>query len=154
MQKYLVILDEVFSIADLYDHFVDEKFQVYNIGKEKADDDNDLVYERIQTEKKQRVYQYEKAVLSVYLPHDLVTKWTIKWKKFLTELQNGKDRFGIIINVDDDSLVQFVYNSFGEYFTALYLSKHLERVPETRSFWFDDKIHQHPSFLRLDVGDE
>ncbi|KAJ3657071.1 hypothetical protein Zmor_016103 [Zophobas morio] len=143
-RKYKILLNKVFSIADLYKYFVEEKFNVYFRDKEGVGDPkalNDIVYQRITDEKYQRIDYYKKSSLKLYFEDDVL--------QTSTEVTKIRDPIGFIINTSAEFGPEFFHNSFGEYFAALYLAEHWEKTSHIPNFTFDEKYYNIRFFLDL-----
>ncbi|XP_063914493.1 uncharacterized protein LOC135130947 [Zophobas morio] len=143
--RYSRLLDEIFSIADLYERFVEEKFNFHfreKEGIENMEDVNDLVYERITKEKNNQLSYYKESALRLYFDETVLQKLEIK-----RELVADKDPAGFITDVSDKA--EFFHNSFGEYFAAAYLAQHREKLLHIQNFTFDSKYNNIRFFFDL-----
>ncbi|XP_063914492.1 uncharacterized protein LOC135130946 [Zophobas morio] len=143
--RYSRLLDEIFSIADLYERFVEEKFNFHfreKEGIENMEDVNDLVYERITKEKNNQLDYYKESALRLYFDETVLQKLEIK-----RELIVDKDPAGFITDVSDKA--EFFHNSFGEYFAAAYLAQHREKLLHIQNFTFDSKYNNIRFFFDL-----
>ncbi|XP_063914359.1 serine/threonine-protein phosphatase 6 regulatory ankyrin repeat subunit B-like isoform X4 [Zophobas morio] len=143
--RYSLLLDKIFSIADLYKRFVKEKFRFHfreKEGIENMEEENDLVKERIDKEINNQIDHYEVSALRLYFDETVLQKFDIK-----TELNTDKDRAGFITDVGDKRA--FFHNSFGEYFAAAYLAQHREKLLHIQNFTFDSKYNNIRFFFDL-----
>ncbi|XP_063923842.1 receptor-interacting serine/threonine-protein kinase 4-like [Zophobas morio] len=109
LNKYLNLLGGNFTVLKLYNHFVKEKFNVLYAEKKEFCLSNESNYQHFVNEK-------EKNPINVKCNLDEEVK------TFLNKIKNEGDEVGIISRVNSNNEVEFVHNSFGEYFAALYLS--------------------------------
>ncbi|KAJ3656039.1 hypothetical protein Zmor_015142 [Zophobas morio] len=151
---YLKLLDNHFTVLDLYQHFVDQNFELY---KEKNNVDcsvekNFKKYERMK-EKKIKCY---KIVAARYYLKNLVSG-TIstdenverQLEKFSQEIEQEGDSVGFICQMTSDEVVEFSHNSYGEYFAALYLSETCRCMVRDKKFISDGHFDNIRFFLNL-----
>ncbi|XP_063905701.1 uncharacterized protein LOC135124516 [Zophobas morio] len=139
--KYRTLLTSIFSITDLYRHFVDEKFNIYHQIKANLDGSNDVMIQVMERSKKDRLKQYEEAALKTYLRPEVLEALKINCDAFLEEIQSGCDSVGIIIDVTDEKIPSFLHNSYGEYFAASFLRKYHDKVPNFSDFVFEESFN-------------
>jgi ankyrin repeat protein len=139
--KYKTLLSNIFSITDLYRHFVDEKFNIYHQVKAMLDDSNDLMMQIVERSKNERLRHYEEAALMTYLKPEILDELRINCDSFLDEIQLSCDSVGIIVDVTEEKIPSFLHNSYGEYFAASYLSKNYRRVRCFVDFIFEESYN-------------
>ncbi|XP_063907485.1 uncharacterized protein LOC135125753 [Zophobas morio] len=134
-EKYQKLLTDTFSLADLYHHFVNEKFN--NFYKEKAniEEPNDSLRQILLTYKESYIKKYEKAAVALLNESNL----QVDCDKFLTKIKEERDAFGLIVDVSDNMQPIFVHNSYGEYFIACYFFKNYGKVANLKNILFKER---------------
>ncbi|XP_044253105.1 uncharacterized protein LOC123004053, partial [Tribolium madens] len=147
IDKYLALLSNIFTVADLYEHFV-EKI-IYDNYKEKKDYnfDIDANWEEFEANKITMLDYYQKIAVQVYLKDEC--NFDPLTQKFLTKIKNTKDPIGFIINVTEDDNPQFLHNSYGEYFAALCLTSRENFAKIPNEFYVNEWYHNIRFFLDL-----
>ncbi|XP_063924235.1 uncharacterized protein LOC135138239 isoform X2 [Zophobas morio] len=124
-EKYLNLLDSVFTVLDLYRHFVDEKFKVFYQEKSKLDLSVEHIFQQFEDEKETKLKCYKTVAARCYLDNLSVTIIDANYKhqlqSFLETIENKGDAVGFICRVASNGGVEFSHNSYGEYFAAMYL---------------------------------
>jgi ankyrin repeat protein len=128
-QKYLDLLNKTFSLAQLYEHFVEQKFIVYFREKENFNENNDDLSDRNEKEKNSRICDYRNVAFAKYFKKDIASV-NSRSKQFLTEIKNNnnKDIFGFVTSVSEELVPEFCHNSFGEYFAGSYIAENKKEV--------------------------
>ena len=142
--KYSALLTDILSIADLYEHFVDKIFTRYFTEKENADVSNDYTRRRIKNQKQQQSEYYGRVSLKLYFEDDVLQSLGAG-----VAASKDKDQVGFITKISEDDRPEFFHNSFGEYFAALYLANHHDKVSSIKDFVFDKKYNNLRFFFDL-----
>jgi ankyrin repeat protein len=137
--KYQDLLQNIFSLTDLYDSFIDKQFQ-RKFGETKYNSSNSAeryIYEHFKSYHQQ---QYEIVALKVYLYEDIFKKFfhEVILELFLQQVRNHGDIIRIVAQ-DKNGAPTFYHNTFGEYFVASWLSKNWKHVSNLESFFFDEQ---------------
>ncbi|RZC43034.1 uncharacterized protein BDFB_009381 [Asbolus verrucosus] len=139
LEKYKKLLNSIFSITDLYHHFVDEKFNHYYKEKANIKNRNDLTERILDEHKKSRLKKYEKVALKMYFEQNILEDLKINCENFLKRIQEDNDCIGIITEVTENRIPNFWHPSYGEYFAATYFSKNYQRIPKFKEFIFKER---------------
>ncbi|RZC41461.1 Ank 2 domain containing protein, partial [Asbolus verrucosus] len=137
-EKYNHLLENVFSLTDLYSYFIDEKFNFYYRDKENINELNENIIKRNELYKKGRIDNYAKAAMKTYFDHNVLKNLNTNCEELLAEIKKSGDPVGIITDVSEQNISNFVHNSYGEYFAALYLSKNMNMMSQFSNFIFDE----------------
>ncbi|XP_063923856.1 uncharacterized protein LOC135137984 [Zophobas morio] len=152
-EKYLNLLDSVFTVLDLYRHFVDEKFKVFYQEKNKFDLSVERMFQKFEDEKEAKINCYKTVAARSYLEDLSVTNidvdFEIQLKYFLQEIENGGDAVGFICQIASNGGVEFSHNSYGEYFAALYLFETYPSTARDTKFVSDGRYNNIRFFLDL-----
>ncbi|XP_063914008.1 uncharacterized protein LOC135130538 isoform X1 [Zophobas morio] len=132
------LLAYTFSVTDLYEYFVHEKFRFY-YSKANIDVNNNVAKTIIQEHKERRIEDYEMVALNLCLaPEILATLKLYSIDNFLLKMQKEDDCFGIL-EVTKNT-VNFAHRTYAEYFVALWLSKNYQKITNLGAFFFDDNF--------------
>ncbi|XP_063923966.1 uncharacterized protein LOC135138055 isoform X2 [Zophobas morio] len=152
-EKYLNLLDSVFTVLDLYRHFVDEKFKVFYQDKSKLDLSVEHIFQQFEDEKETKLKCYKSVAARCYLDNLSVTKIDANYehqlKIFLETIENKGDAVGFICGVANNGSVEFNHNSYGEYFAALYLFEIDPPIVRDKKFISDGHFDNIRFFLDL-----
>jgi ankyrin repeat protein len=137
--KYQDLLQNIFSLTDLYDTFIDKQFQ-RKFGETTYDSSNSTecyIYEHFKSYHQQ---QYEIVALTVYLYEEIFKNFfhEVIFEPFLQQVRNQGDIIEIVAQ-DKNGAPTFYHNTFGEYFVASWLSKNWKHVSNLKSFFFDEQ---------------
>ncbi|XP_063923699.1 uncharacterized protein LOC135137870 [Zophobas morio] len=156
IDKYLTLLDGIFTVIDLYEHFVEQKFHVLYRDKQEITLRNEQNNQYFENEKNARMKHYKILAASYYTFHSLKNKIKNKFfgygqttKNFLKKNKNQGDDVGFIAGVISRYDVEFVHNSYGEYFAALYLFEHKSSKARDRKFISNSRHRNIRFFLDL-----
>ncbi|XP_063921132.1 uncharacterized protein LOC135135940 [Zophobas morio] len=124
--KYSNCSEDIFNIIDLYQYFLDEKFDIYYKKLYFKDYPQQIHYreEHKQDHKNARIKKYQKAALKTLVPS--IQKETNECKEFLEKIKQEHDPVGIITEVTVETIPYFIHKSFAEYFVATYFVKKYE----------------------------
>ncbi|KAJ3653096.1 hypothetical protein Zmor_019013 [Zophobas morio] len=154
--KYLPLLDGIFTVLDLYEHFVQEKFHVLYNDKKEITLRNEQNNQHFENEKNTRMNHYKSLAASYYIYNSLIDKIINKLfgygktnDSFLEKIKNEGDDVGLICRVISKYDVEFVHNSYGEYFAALYLFEHETSKARDQKFISDSRFNNIRFFLDL-----
>ncbi|KAJ3655451.1 hypothetical protein Zmor_014582 [Zophobas morio] len=136
--KYRILLEKLFSLTDLYQHIIDEKFNRYY--KEKADVryPNNALRQVLEGYKKSMFEKYEKAGLKSLVKKEVFKQLNINCDDFLNEIQDRADSIGLITEVTD-KFPQFLHNSYAEFFVAKYFIEHHSEINDFEKIIFDSR---------------
>ncbi|KAJ3655452.1 hypothetical protein Zmor_014583 [Zophobas morio] len=136
--KYSDLLEKLFSLTDLYQNIIDEKFNRYY--KEKADVrcPNSVLRKILESYKRTMFEKYEKAGLKSLVKKEVFKQLNINCDDFLNEIQDGADSIGLIIEVTD-KFPQFLHNSYAEFFVAKYFMENHKEINDFEKIIFDSR---------------
>jgi hypothetical protein len=113
-----------FSIAKLYQHFVEQKFCRYYMDKLDWNSNNEGQMDTYDNIKKERIQNYEKIATKMYFEKEIVSnKMSLYVDDFLSRIKFHGDPVGIITRIVDSNYPVFLHNSFTDYFAGSYLAK-------------------------------
>ncbi|KAJ3662067.1 hypothetical protein Zmor_006431 [Zophobas morio] len=154
-EKYLDLLNYIFTVLDLYEHFVDEKFRVLYEEKKEIVLSNEQNEKLFVKEKETKMNYYKRLAASSYIYNSFVEKlFNInrsvdkEVKTFLQKIKNEGDDVGFITRIVSDD-VEFAHNSYGEYFAALYLFEHRSSKARDKKFISNSRYNNIRFFLDL-----
>lgn len=150
IEKYLHLLSTIFTVADLYEQFVDKIIYSNYEEKRNFNFNIDANWEDFEENKTLIINRYKKIAVQVYFEGQF--ELTSDTLAFLTKLKTSKDPIGFIIKVTEDNNFQFLHNSYGEYFTALYLSENFSEISFVEDFLINERYYNIRFFLDLIVG--
>jgi ankyrin repeat protein len=137
--KYQDLLQNIFSLTDLYDTFIDKQFQrkFEDTTYDSSNSTERYIYEHFKSYHQQ---QYEIVALKVCLNEEIFKKFfhEVILEPFLQQVRNDGDIIGIVAQ-DKNGSPMFYHNTFGEYFVASWLSKNCKHVTNLMSFFFDEQ---------------
>ncbi|KAJ3625150.1 hypothetical protein MTP99_018713 [Tenebrio molitor] len=137
--KYHDLLQNIFSLTDLYDTFIDKQFQrkFEDTTYDSSKSTERYIYEHFKSYHQQ---QYEIVALKVCLNEEIFKKFfhEVILEPFLQQVRNDGDIIGIVAQ-DKNGSPMFYHNTFGEYFVASWLSKNCKHVTNLMSFFFDEQ---------------
>ncbi|KAJ3655454.1 hypothetical protein Zmor_014585 [Zophobas morio] len=132
------LLDKLFSLTDLYQHIIDEKFNRYYQLKADVRAPNDILKQVLIDHKRLMLEKYEKAGLKALIKKEVFRHLNIECDDFLNEIQNRADSIGLITEVTD-SFPQFLHNSYAEFFVAKYFTEHYKEIEDFEKIIFDSR---------------
>ncbi|XP_063930421.1 uncharacterized protein LOC135142611 [Zophobas morio] len=154
--KYLRLLDGIFTVLDLYEHCIDEKFRVLYNDKNEIPLRSEQNLQSFENEKNTRINHYKSLAASYYiynsLRHRIASKFLSTDKttdSFVEKIKNEGDDVGFISRVISKYDVEFIHNSYGEYFAALYLFEYEPSKAREREFISDSRYKNIRFFLDL-----
>ncbi|XP_063923546.1 uncharacterized protein LOC135137750 isoform X1 [Zophobas morio] len=154
--KYLHLLDGIFTVLDLYEHFVDEKFHVLYNDKKEITLRNEQNIQNFEKEKNTKMNHYKSLAASYYLYNSFISKIAntlFRYDKttdsFLEKLKKEGDDVGFISRVISKYDVDFTHNSYGEYFAALHLFEQEASKARDKKFISDSRFKNIRFFLDL-----
>ncbi|KAJ3641441.1 hypothetical protein Zmor_027948 [Zophobas morio] len=156
LNKYLNLLGGNFTVLKLYNHFVKEKFNVLYAEKKEFCLSNESNYQHFVNEKESKMNFYKQLAANFYIydsfaenPINVKCNLDEEVKTFLNKIKNEGDEVGIISRVNSNNEVEFVHNSFGEYFAALYLCKYEPLKARDQKFITNRRYNNIRFFLDL-----
>ncbi|KAJ3651304.1 hypothetical protein Zmor_017354 [Zophobas morio] len=152
--KYLLLLDGIFTVLDLYEHFVEEKFHVLYNDINEITLRNEQNIQNFENDKNARMGHYKSLAVSFYIYNSLIHKIVNEFSfnttdSFVKKIKNEGDDVGIISRVTSRYDVEFIHNSYGEYFAALYLFEHNPYKARERKFISNSRYKNIRFFLDL-----
>ncbi|KAJ3651303.1 hypothetical protein Zmor_017353 [Zophobas morio] len=152
--KYLLLLDGIFTVLDLYEHFVEEKFYVLYNDKNEITLRNEQNIQNFENDKNARMNHYKSLAVSFYIYNSLIHKIVNEFSfnttdSFVKKIKNEGDNVGFISRVTSRYDVEFIHNSYGEYFAALYLFEHKPYKARERKFISNSRYKNIRFFLDL-----
>jgi ankyrin repeat protein len=137
--KFQDLLQNIFSLTDLYDTFIEKQFErkFGETGYDSSNSTERYIYEHFKSYHQQ---QYEIVALKVYLNEEIFRKFfhEVILEPFLHQVRNDGDIMRIVAQ-DKNGTPTFYHNTFGEYFVASWLSKNCKHVSNLESFLFDEQ---------------
>jgi hypothetical protein len=120
---YEWLTNDSFSIAKLYQHFVEQNFHRHYMGKLDWNRNIEGQMDTYENIKKQSIENYEKIALKMYFEEEIVrNKMSLYVGDFLSEIKYQGDPVGIISRIVGSNPV-FLHSSFTDYFAGSYLAK-------------------------------
>ncbi|XP_063926709.1 uncharacterized protein LOC135140199 [Zophobas morio] len=153
--KYADLLNTAFTLLDLYENFIHEKFEIYFNEKRQSNRKIDTVDQDCEDEMEERVNFYKELAYYVYLEskYRVIVKRTfeclISFNNFLEKIKQERDPVGLISNVTIENVPEFSHNSYGEYFAALYLFDTNREKAKQDDFISNKKFNNIRFFLDL-----
>ncbi|XP_063926418.1 uncharacterized protein LOC135139976 [Zophobas morio] len=153
--KYADLLNTAFTLLDLYENFIHEKFEIYFNEKGQSNRKIDAVDKDCEDEMEERVNFYKELAYYVYLEskYRVIVKRTFEcltsFNNFLEKIKQERDPVGLISNVTIENVPEFSHNSYGEYFAALYLFDTNREKAKQDDFISNKKFNNIRFFLDL-----
>jgi hypothetical protein len=120
---YEWLTNDSFSIAKLYQHFVEQNFHRHYMDKLDWNRNIEGQMDTYENIKKQSIENYEKIALKMYFEEEIVrNKMSLYVGDFLSEIKYQGDPVGIISRIVGSNPV-FLHSSFTDYFAGSYLAK-------------------------------
>ncbi|XP_063904912.1 uncharacterized protein LOC135123981 [Zophobas morio] len=148
--------NEIITVVDLYENFVDEKCRIYYTEKRNINLNIDQNRERYITEKQSIIDNYAVTAFDFYIGKNSKNTCSIFFcssrsneTEFLEKIRNDGDPVGLINKVDSNLEPEFIHNSYGEYFAAIYLHKNDPKRSRDQNFICNDKYNNIRLFLDL-----
>jgi ankyrin repeat protein len=138
-KKYQDLLKGIFSLADLYHYFIQEKFNIYYKDKANMSVDNKNAEDILEENKINRLNDYEKAALTALFDSEFLKQENINCDKFLDKIKAKNDPCGFITEISENGQPNFVHISYAEYFAAVYFSKYYRRISTFKNIIFKEK---------------
>ncbi|KAJ4448420.1 hypothetical protein ANN_10436 [Periplaneta americana] len=123
-----IIMPEKLDLLELYETFVEKKFHIYckeknNMDTTKAGVNDDLEYMR-----ESFMNNHMKCALTMFFRHTqfhslLDKRSEIELESFISRIKSGKEKTGIIVEVNAEGIPHFVHRTFAEYFVAKWLAQ-------------------------------
>ncbi|RZC35717.1 hypothetical protein BDFB_011846, partial [Asbolus verrucosus] len=126
-EKYEILLKDLFSVAKLFEHFVDEKFNIYFKEKAELMADNNQRKAIIKDIKARRLNSHEYAALVAIFDVKTLKELKIEYEQKFEEIEECF-AIGIIIGLTEEKKNKFLHQSYAEYFVATYFRKNLETI--------------------------
>ncbi|XP_063903888.1 uncharacterized protein LOC135123295 [Zophobas morio] len=129
-EKYLKLMDNTFVLTDLYEYFIQEKFN--NFYKDKIGYDlGNARMEVIVSEKKRKASEYyENVSFRVIFEEEIMQRLNINYEKSVQKLLRNYASLGLV-NDFQNNVPRFVHSSLAEYLVARYFSKNINNFKET-----------------------
>ncbi|RZC38488.1 uncharacterized protein BDFB_007813, partial [Asbolus verrucosus] len=126
-EKYEILLKDIFSIAKLYEHFVDEKLNIYFKEKAELMANNRQRKAIIKDIKIKRLNSHEYAAIGAIFDVKTLTELNIEYEQDLDEIEECF-AIGIIIGLTEEKKNKFLHQSYAEYFVATYFRKNFGTI--------------------------
>ncbi|KAJ3616702.1 hypothetical protein MTP99_014359 [Tenebrio molitor] len=130
-------------IGKLYQHLVDQIFNVHYTEKHDYNIHSECQTERNEVTKNKRILNYEKVAMKMYFEGDVVSKMDVD--KFLMKIKSESDHVGIITRVVETESPLFLHSSFAEYFAGSYLARY---DPHGDKFDLSDRSYKNIRLFR------
>ncbi|XP_063903892.1 uncharacterized protein LOC135123297 [Zophobas morio] len=129
-EKYLKLMDNTFVLTDLYEYFIQEKFNNFYKNKIGYDLGNPQM-EVIVCEKNRKAAEYyERVSFRVIFDEEITQRMNIDYEKSVQKLLRNYASLGLINDFQND-VPRFVHSSFAEYLVARYFSKNINNFKDT-----------------------
>jgi hypothetical protein len=113
-----------FSIAKLYQHFVEQNFHRYYMDKLGWNRNSEGQMDTYENNKKERIENYEKIAIKMYFEEEIArNKMSLHVDDFLIQIKYHGDPVGIITRIVESNYHVFLHSSFTDYFAGSYLAK-------------------------------
>ncbi|XP_063904137.1 uncharacterized protein LOC135123429 [Zophobas morio] len=140
-EKYLKLMDNTFLLTDLYDYFIDEKFNNFYKDKIEFDFQNPQVERIVRGEKQRALDLYENVAFKVIFPEEILHRLNIDYEKCVEQILVSYAGPGLV-NEFQNNVPHFIHNSFAEYLVAIYFSKNINNVKDlVADILFDAKYN-------------
>ncbi|KAJ3646955.1 hypothetical protein Zmor_024511 [Zophobas morio] len=147
--KYLKLMENMFVLTDLYEYFIEEKFNNFYEGKLSLDYANPHMKHRICEEKRKALDHYERVAFKVIFPEDVLKRLNIDCDKHRDKILRKYASVGLVNEFEND-VPHFVHGSFAEYLVATYFSKNFNVIRDTLGdIIFDAKYNNVRFFFDL-----
>ncbi|XP_063904003.1 uncharacterized protein LOC135123361 isoform X2 [Zophobas morio] len=147
--KYLKLMENIFLLTDLYEYFIEEKFNNFYEGKLGFDHTNPHMKYRIREEKRKALDHYERMAFTVIFPEDILKRLNINIDKHREKILRKYASVGLV-NEFQNNVPHFVHGSFAEYLVATYFSKNFNVIRDTLGdIIFDAKYNNVRFFFDL-----
>ncbi|XP_063904034.1 uncharacterized protein LOC135123369 isoform X2 [Zophobas morio] len=128
--KYLKLMENIFLLTDLYEYFIDEKFNNFFKDKLAFDFKNPHMVSRIREEKKEILGNYERVALKLIFSEDILKRLNVDCEKHKEKNSQKCVSVGLVSEFQND-VAHFIHGSFAEYLVAIYFSKNLNTLRDT-----------------------
>ncbi|XP_063904028.1 uncharacterized protein LOC135123367 [Zophobas morio] len=122
--KYSKLMENIFLLTDLYEYFIDEKFN--NFFKQKLGFvyKNPHMVSRIREEKQEILGNYERVALKVIFSKEILKRLNLDCEQHKEKNSQKCVSVGLVSEFQND-VAHFIHGSFAEYLAATYFSKNL-----------------------------
>ncbi|XP_063903852.1 ankyrin repeat, PH and SEC7 domain containing protein secG-like [Zophobas morio] len=129
-EKYLKLMDNTFVLTDLYEYFIQEKFNNFYKNKMGYDLENPQLESVISQKKLKATEYYESVSFRVIFDEEITQRLNINYKKCAQKLLRSYASLGLVNDFQND-VPRFVHSSFAEYLVARYFSKNINNFKDT-----------------------
>ncbi|KAJ3660298.1 hypothetical protein Zmor_004753 [Zophobas morio] len=121
-EKYLKLMENTFLLTDLYDYFIDEKFNNFYKHKIGYENPNPQQASRIREEQREILDLHERVSFKVIFDDEITQRLNIDFEKCIVKLQQHYASLGLVTDFQNN-VPRFLHTSFAEYLIATYLHK-------------------------------
>ncbi|XP_063904021.1 uncharacterized protein LOC135123365 [Zophobas morio] len=121
--KYSKLMENIFLLTDLYEYFIDEKFNNFFKQKLGFDYKNPHMVSRIGEEKQEILGNYERVALKVIFSEEILKRLNVGCEHKEKDFEKCVS-IGLVSEFQND-VAHFIHGSFAEYLAATYFSKKL-----------------------------
>ncbi|XP_063904019.1 uncharacterized protein LOC135123364 [Zophobas morio] len=122
--KYLKLMENIFLLTDLYEYFIDEKFNNFYRDKLVFNFKNPHMVSRSREEKQEILGNYERVALKVIFSEEVLKRLNVDCEQHKEKILEKCVSIGLVSEFEND-VPHFVHGSFAEYLAATYFSKNL-----------------------------
>ncbi|XP_063904564.1 uncharacterized protein LOC135123654 [Zophobas morio] len=128
--KYLRLMENSFLLTDLYEYFIEEKFNSFYKDKMGFDVQNPHMESIIREKKRKALAHYESIAFKVVFPGEILQRLNIDCEKHMEKVLQRYSSLGLVKDFQN-SVPRFLHGSFAEYLVATYFSKHFDNIKNT-----------------------
>ncbi|XP_063904174.1 uncharacterized protein LOC135123451 [Zophobas morio] len=125
--KYLKLMENIFLLTDLYEYFIEEKFNNFYKDKLGFNLKNPHLVSRIRKEKQGILDNYERVALKVIFSKEILKQLNVSCEQQKDENLKDCVSIGLVSEFEND-VPHFVHGSFAEYLVATYFSKNFNAI--------------------------
>ncbi|XP_063903843.1 uncharacterized protein LOC135123267 [Zophobas morio] len=129
-EKYLNLMDNTFVLTDLYEYFIQEKFNNFYKNKMGYDLENPQLEHVISQKKLKATEYYESVSFRVIFDEKIRQRLNIDYEKCVQKLVQNYASLGLVNDFQND-VPRFVHSSFAEYLVARYFSEDINHFKDT-----------------------
>ncbi|XP_063904039.1 uncharacterized protein LOC135123371 [Zophobas morio] len=122
--KYLKLMENIFLLTDLYEYFIEEKFNNFYKDKLAFDFKNPHMVNRIRDEKQEILCNYERVALKVIFSEEILKRLNLDFEQHQEKNLQKYVSIGLVSEFQND-VPHFIHGSFTEYLVATFFSKNL-----------------------------
>ncbi|XP_063903909.1 uncharacterized protein LOC135123308 [Zophobas morio] len=140
-EKYLRLMDNTFVLTDLYEYFIQEKFNKFYKDKIGYDFQNPQMEIIVGEKKRKALDYYQSASFKVVFDEETMQRLNINYEKCLKKLVGKYASVGLVSDFENN-VPRFLHSSFAEYLVARYFSKNINNLKnEIMDILFDARYN-------------